>query len=119
MPLFLMSFHERDCELGGCVVRARTEEAAIELVRRRKFGRQAGMSARGRMLITEMLPQIEKQVPERFVGRLLTNDEAGELFEQITPSASLPEPVIDRLADDLSARLDADFAGTQPSSESN
>lgn len=108
MPLFLVSFHERDSELlGGCVVRAKTQAKAVRIAS--QFGRQVGLSQHGRVLMTEMSPHMEKRLPERLVRRLLTDEESAELLELASEGATLPpESVVDQLAEEL----DADIAGT-------
>jgi len=111
MTLFLISFHDIDEELGGCIMRGLSEEEVLAKIRKADFGGQVGLSAHGRILVSEVRPEPAALIPEQFIDRLLTDDEIGRVYELIQPASSMPEgPELDATADLMTTQLNEDIA---------
>jgi hypothetical protein len=111
MTLFLISFHDLGEELGGCIMRASSEEEALAKVTKARFAPQVGLRQHGRVLVTEMNPAPAALVPERFIDRLLVDDEIDRVYELIRPAALIPEgPALEAVTDHMVAQIDEGIA---------
>jgi hypothetical protein len=112
MTLFLISFHDTDEELGGCIMRAQSEKEALDKIAKGRFLSRVGLPTHGCVLVTAMHPGPSALVPEPFIDRLLTNEEFGEVYELLKPAALVtPEgPVLEAAGDLLTALVNADIA---------
>ncbi len=110
MGLFMFSFHDLDEELGGCILRAATEPQALRQLRKGRFAEQVGFPAHGRALVTEMVPRAAALVPEKYVGRLLTEEEFDHLTELLLPAAvTLPGPALDAASAIMASKVNAEI----------
>jgi hypothetical protein len=103
--IFLISFYDGEDELGGCVLCADDEKAALNQLRDGKFAHKV-LALSGNVLVTEMHAGAAALVPERFLGRILSDDEFDELYGILRPAALVPEgPVLDAARDLMIALL--------------
>jgi hypothetical protein len=111
MTLFIISFHDIDEELGGCIMRGSSEQEVLARITKADFGGQVGLPAHGRLLISEIRPKPAALIPDRFIDRLLTGDEIDQVYELIKPASSIPEgPALEATTRLMNAQLNEDIA---------
>jgi hypothetical protein len=83
--LFMISFHGTDLDetLGGCIVRANSEQEALTKINKAGFPRQVGLADGGKILVTEFKKSKAQLVPEDLVDRLISDDDLELLMKSI------------------------------------